>query len=123
MTDTGRIPVIIDCDPGHDDMVALILALGNPKLDVKAITNVAGNKVMEKVNRNTLNILNWCGVDHVPVAAGAERPLVREYARKDTDGCHGITGLDGFAFPEDNPLELSPKRAIELMADVVYVAV
>ena len=119
MTDTGRIPVIIDCDPGHDDMVALILALGNPKLDVKAITNVAGNKVMEKVNRNTLNILNWCGVDHVPVAAGAERPLVREYARKDTDGCHGITGLDGFAFPEDNPLELSPKRAIELMADVV----
>ena len=119
MTDTGRIPVIIDCDPGHDDMVALILALGNPKLDVKAITNVAGNKVMEKVNRNTLYILNWCGVDHVPVAAGAERPLVREYARKDTDGCHGITGLDGFAFPEDNPLELSPKRAIELMADVV----
>ena len=40
-----KIPVIIDCDPGHDDMVALVLALGSPRLDVKAITNVAGNKV------------------------------------------------------------------------------
>lgn len=114
-----RIPVIIDCDPGHDDMVALVLALGSEKLDVKAITNVAGNKVMEKVNRNTLNILNYCGVDHVPVAAGAERPIVREYARKDTDGCHGATGLDGFDFPKENPLRLSEKRAIEVMADVV----
>ena len=56
-----KIPVIIDCDPGHDDMVALVLALGSPRLDVKAITNVAGNKVMEKVVRNTLNILNYCG--------------------------------------------------------------
>ena len=114
-----KIPVILDCDPGHDDMVALVLALGNPRLDVKAITNVAGNKVMEKVNRNTLNILNYCGVTDVPVAAGAVRPLVREYARKDTDGCHGVSGLDGFAFPEENPLRLSEKRAIELMAEVV----
>ncbi len=114
-----RIPVIIDCDPGHDDMVALVLALGSEKLDVKAVTNVAGNKDMEKVNRNTLNILNYCGVTHVPVAAGAKRPLVREYTRKDTDGCHGLTGLDGFSFPEENPLRLSEKTAIEVMAEAV----
>ena len=54
-----KIPVIIDCDPGHDDMVALVLALGSERLDVKLITNVAGNKVIEKVTRNTLNILNY----------------------------------------------------------------
>ena len=99
---SDRIPVILDCDPGHDDMVALVLALGSDRLDVKAITNVAGNKAMEKVNRNTLNILNWCGVEK-EVAAGAVRPLVRPYNRTDTDGCHGLTGLDGFDFPADNP--------------------
>lgn len=115
---SDRIPVILDCDPGHDDMVALVLALGSDRLDVKAITNVAGNKAMEKVNRNTLNILNWCGVEK-EVAAGAVRPLVRPYNRTDTDGCHGLTGLDGFDFPADNPLKLSNRRAIEVMADVV----
>ena len=115
---SDRIPVILDCDPGHDDMVALVLALGSDRLDVKAITNVAGNKAMEKVNRNTLNILNWCGVEK-EVAAGAVRPLVRPYNRTDTDGCHGLTGLDGFDFPADNPLKLSKRRAIEVMADVV----
>ena len=53
------------------------------------------------------------------VAAGAVRPLVRPYNRTDTDGCHGLTGLDGFDFPADNPLKLSKRRAIEVMADVV----
>ena len=115
---SDRIPVILDCEPGHDDMVARVLALGSDRLDVKAITNVAGNKAMEKVNRNTLNILNWCGVEK-EVAAGAVRPLVRPYNRTDTDGCHGLTGLDGFDFPADNPLKLSKRRAIEVMADVV----
>lgn len=113
-----KIPVMIDCDPGHDDMVAMILALGNPRLDVKAITNVAGNKPMEKVTKNTLNILHYCGKS-VEVAAGAERPLVREYNRTDQDGCHGISGLDGFNFPQDNPLLLSQRKAVEVMADVL----
>lgn len=113
-----KIPVIMDCDPGHDDMVALVLALGNSRLDVKAITNVAGNKVMEKVVKNTLNILNYCGVKK-EVAAGARRPLVREYLRTDTEGAHGISGLDGFEFPKDNPLRVSERTAIEVMADVL----
>ncbi len=113
-----KIPVIIDCDPGHDDMVALVLALGNSRLDVKAVTNVAGNKVMEKVVRNTLNILNYCGVKR-EVAAGARRPLVREYLRTDTEGAHGISGLDGFDFPEENPLRCSDRTAIEVMAEVL----
>ncbi|MEG2234569.1 MAG: nucleoside hydrolase [Oscillospiraceae bacterium] len=118
MYNNEKIPVIIDCDPGHDDMVALVLALGNENIDVKAITNVAGNKVMSKVVKNTLNILNWCGAE-TEVAPGAECPLIRKYTRKDTDGCHGLTGLDGFEFPEENPLKPSGRRAIEAMADIV----
>ncbi len=113
-----KIPVIIDCDPGHDDMVALVLALGSPRLDVKAITNVAGNKVMEKVVRNTLNILNYCGAECI-VAPGASRPIVRAYTRTDSEGCHGVSGLDGFDFPRDNPLKPSDRKAVEVMADVL----
>ena len=114
----SKIPVILDCDPGHDDMVAIILALGSERLDVRAITNVAGNKRMEKVVKNTLNILNYCGVEK-EVAAGARRPLVREYTRTDTEGAHGLSGLDGFEFPADNPLKLSERTALEVMADVL----
>lgn len=114
----NKKPVIIDCDPGHDDMVALVLALGSDKLDVRAITNVAGNKAMEKVVRNTLNILNYCGVEK-EVAPGAERPMVRAYTRTDDEGAHGVTGLDGFEFPPDNPLKVSERRAVEVMADIV----
>lgn len=113
-----KIPVIIDCDPGHDDMVALVLAVGSSRLDVRAVTNVAGNKVMEKVVRNTLNILNYCGVKKI-VAPGANRPIVRAYNRTDSEGCHGVSGLDGFDFPEDNPLKPSDRKAVEVMADVL----
>ncbi|MCI8375665.1 MAG: nucleoside hydrolase [Lachnospiraceae bacterium] len=113
-----KIPVIIDCDPGHDDMVALILALGSPFLDVKLITNVAGNKVINKVTNNTLNILNYCGAD-VEVAAGARQPLVRGYQRTDTEGAHGLSGLDGFVFPGDNPLRVSKRTALEAAADIL----
>lgn len=113
-----KIPVIMDCDPGHDDMVALVLALGSPALDVKAITNVAGNKVMEKVVRNTLNILNYCGANRI-VAPGASRPIVRAYTRQDSEGCHGVSGLDGFEFPRDNPLKASERKAVEVMVDIL----
>ena len=113
-----KIPVIIDCDPGHDDMVALILALGTPCLDVKLITNVAGNKVLSKVTNNTLNILNYCGAQ-VEVAAGARQPLVRGYQRTDTEGAHGLSGLDGFEFPVENPLRVSKRTALEAAADIL----
>lgn len=113
-----KVPVIIDCDPGHDDMVALVLALGSQRLDVKAITNVAGNKVMEKVVKNTLNILNYCGAECI-VAPGASRPIVRAYTRTDSEGCHGVSGLDGFDFPRDNPLKPSDRKAVEVMAEIL----
>ncbi|HOV65548.1 MAG TPA: nucleoside hydrolase, partial [Bacillota bacterium] len=72
----GRIPVIIDCDPGHDDAVALALAFGSGKLDVKGVTTVAGNSTIENTYNNALRFLSFIGVD-VEVAKGAAKPLLR----------------------------------------------
>src|ERR1700754_2917103 len=69
-------PVIIDCDPGHDDAMALLLALASPELELVAVTTVAGNQTIEKVTTNAIRVLDVAGVDAIPVAAGAERPLV-----------------------------------------------
>ena len=74
--------------------------------------------MMEKVVRNTPNILNYCGAECI-VAPGASRPIVRAYTRTDSEGCHGVSGLDGFDFPRDNPLKPSDRKAVEVMADVL----
>ena len=91
------IPVILDCDPGHDDAVALLLALASPELEVVGVTTVAGNQTLEKTTANALRVLDFIGRDDIPVAAGADRPLVREpYVAAYV---HGDTGLDGPALP------------------------
>ncbi len=70
-----KIPVIIDCDPGHDDMMALVLAIGSPALDVKLVTTVAGNKPLEMVTRNCLNVMHYIGADDIPIAVGCDSLL------------------------------------------------
>lgn len=55
-------PVIIDCDPGHDDAIALMLALGSDKMDVKGITTVAGNQTGDKTLNNALRVLSYLGI-------------------------------------------------------------
>ena len=88
--------IILDCDPGHDDAAAIMLAAKSPKIELLGITVVAGNQTLEKTLRNALNVVQWLGVD-VPVYGGCDRPLVRE---KVTAGdIHGKTGLDGPVFP------------------------
>ena len=72
------IPVLIDCDPGQDDALALVLALGSPELDVIGVTAVAGNQTLDKTTLNALRVLELAGRSDIPVAAGAERPLVGE---------------------------------------------
>src|SRR5262249_54848270 len=77
----GRLPVItpivIDCDPGQDDAIAILLALASPEVDVRAITTVAGNQTLEKTTRNALKVLELAGRADIPVAAGAAGPLRR----------------------------------------------
>jgi purine nucleosidase len=86
-------PVIIDCDPGHDDALALLLAAGDPRLRLLGVTTVAGNQTLDKTTRNALRILALAGVAGVPVAAGCDRPLVGELAV--AADIHGSSGLDG----------------------------
>ncbi|MFQ2032777.1 pyrimidine-specific ribonucleoside hydrolase RihA [Aeromonas veronii] len=91
------LPVILDCDPGHDDAIALILALASPELKVLAVTTSAGNQTPDKTLNNALRILTLLGRDDIPVAAGAPKPLARELII--ADNVHGESGLDGPKLP------------------------
>jgi inosine-uridine nucleoside N-ribohydrolase len=95
--------IILDCDPGHDDAIALLLALASPEVELLGVTTVAGNQTLEKTTANAIRILEFAGRTEIPVAAGADRPLVREpYVAKYV---HGDTGLDG---PDLPPAQGSP---------------
>ena len=71
-------PIVIDCDPGHDDAIAILLALASPEVELRGITTVAGNQTLDKTTRNALKVLELAGRTDIPVAAGADRPLVRD---------------------------------------------
>ncbi|EPL8207776.1 pyrimidine-specific ribonucleoside hydrolase RihA [Raoultella ornithinolytica] len=107
------LPIILDCDPGHDDAIAMVLALASPELDVKAITASAGNQTPDKTLRNVLRMLTLLGRQDIPVAGGARKPLMRELIIAET--VHGESGLDGPALPEP---DFTPQActAVELMA-------
>ena len=97
--------IILDCDPGHDDAIALLLALASPEVELLGVTTVAGNQTLEKTTANAIRILEFAGRTEISVAAGADRPIVREpYVAKYV---HGETGLDGPDLPpaQGSPLE------------------
>jgi inosine-uridine nucleoside N-ribohydrolase len=110
------VPVLIDCDPGHDDAIALLLALASPELDVRGVTTVAGNTTLERTTANAIRVLEFVGRGDVPVAAGADRPLVREpYAAVYV---HGESGLDGPALPPPRGAP-SSLHAVDFLAERV----
>jgi inosine-uridine nucleoside N-ribohydrolase len=91
-------PILIDCDPGHDDAMAILLALASPEVELVGVTTVAGNQTLAKTTANALRVLELVGRGDIPVAAGADRPLERDaHVAKDV---HGESGLDGPALPE-----------------------
>jgi purine nucleosidase len=110
------IPVIIDCDPGHDDALALLLAAGEPRLRLLGVTTVAGNQTLDKTTRNAQKILALAGASDIPVAAGCDRPLVSELTV--ADDIHGASGLDG---PDlDVPVaETAGVHAVQLMRQLI----
>ncbi len=112
-------PILLDCDPGHDDAIALLLALAAPELELLGVTTVAGNQTLEKTTANAIRVLEFAGRADVPVAAGADRPLVRDpfvaaYV-------HGDTGLDG---PDLPPPQGAPvnRHAVDFLADKIREA-
>jgi inosine-uridine nucleoside N-ribohydrolase len=91
-------PIIIDCDPGHDDAIALLLALASPEVELLGVTTVSGNTTLPNTTANALKVLEHVGRTDVPVAAGADRPLVRE--QYVATYVHGESGLEGPELPE-----------------------
>jgi pyrimidine-specific ribonucleoside hydrolase len=108
--------VILDCDPGHDDALAILLACASPELDILGITTVAGNAGLANTTRNALRVLTLLGRTDIPVAAGAERPLVRDSLVQ--PAFHGESGLDGADLPEAT-VGARSETAIELTAALV----
>ncbi|WP_405683161.1 nucleoside hydrolase [Streptomyces sp. NBC_00057] len=108
--------IILDCDPGHDDAIAMLLAYGNPDVDLVAVTTVVGNQTLEKVTRNALSVARIAGITGVPFAAGCPRPLVRTI--ETAPEIHGESGLDGPVLPEPT-LELDRRHAVDLIIDTV----
>ena len=107
-------PILLDCDPGHDDAIALLLALGSDELELRGVTVVAGNQTLEKTTANAIRVLELAGRGDVPVAVGSPRPLVREpfvaaYV-------HGETGLDGPDLPPPQA-EPSDQHAVDFLAE------
>ncbi|MBP2369339.1 uridine-preferring nucleoside hydrolase UriH [Pseudonocardia parietis] len=108
--------IILDCDPGHDDAIALLLAHGSPDIELLAVTTVVGNQTLPKVTRNALSVATLAGITGVPFAAGAERPLQREVAV--AVDIHGETGLDGPELPEP-AFGVTGGHAVDLIVDTV----
>jgi purine nucleosidase len=108
--------IILDCDPGHDDAIAMLLAHGSPEIDLLAVTTVGGNQTLAKVTRNALAVATVAGMVDVPIAAGCDRPLVR--AQEVAPDVHGESGLDGPELPEPT-VSLDPRHAVDLIIDTV----
>jgi pyrimidine-specific ribonucleoside hydrolase len=109
---SARIPVILDCDPGHDDALAITLALARPELDVLGITTIGGNSTLANTTRNALRVLALLDRPDVPVAAGPPEPLVR--ALETAPQVHGVSGLDGADLPEPASAP-RPEGALEFL--------
>ena len=109
-------PIIFDCDPGHDDAIALVMALACPDWDIRAITTVGGNNTIQNVTNNALRILEVTGRTEIPVASGQAAPFLRELVQ--TGKFHGRTGMDGHSLPAPTITPVS-EDAVGLMADIL----
>jgi ribosylpyrimidine nucleosidase len=113
-----KIKIILDCDPGHDDAIAIMLAANHPAIDLLAITTVAGNQTLDKVTVNTLHVCEYLELD-IPIYAGMSLPLVREQVV--AKNVHGESGLDGPVF---GPLhtKIQPQHAVNYLIDTLLAS-
>lgn len=116
------VPMIIDTDPGVDDAVALMLAAASPEVELLAVTTVFGNVGVQLTTANALRLRALAGLGHVPVGAGADRPLVHPQGRR-AEFWHGSDGLGGRAGMLPEPTgPVSPRGAVALLADLLLSA-
>jgi purine nucleosidase len=110
------LKLILDCDPGLDDALALLLAHGDPDLELVAVTTVGGNVSLESTTRNALQLREYLGFPGVPVAAGAGKPLVRSV--KSAEYVHGASGLGNVILP-DARLSASASHGVDLIIETL----
>ncbi|MGP4117387.1 pyrimidine-specific ribonucleoside hydrolase RihA [Levilactobacillus zymae] len=108
--------IILDCDPGHDDALAMMLALANPEIDLLAVTTSAGNQTPEKTLHNAMRLLTLMHHQEIPVAGGNRTPLLKPL--ETAGNVHGKSGLDGAELPEPD-FDVQPLTAIELIAQTL----
>ncbi len=118
------MPVVLDVDTGVDDALALLLAACSPELEVLAVTCVAGNATLEQVGANTRAVLDLAGLEAVPVALGAPRPLLNEPSVASyVHGKNGIAELDIASYGATTPSRgIDARNAIELLRDTLRAA-
>lgn len=113
------VPVVLDCDPGHDDALAILLAAGDPRIDLRAITTVAGNQTVDLTTRNALRVCTLAGITDVPIAAGCDGPLHGDLVT--AAGVHGASGLDGATFGEPT-VDVDERHAVDLLHTVLQAS-
>ncbi|MDO5681796.1 MAG: nucleoside hydrolase [Propionibacteriaceae bacterium] len=106
--------ILLDCDPGVDDAVALMLAAGHPDIELAGITTVAGNRPLDEVTENARRLARFLGVT-APVAAGCARPLVRTPTWSTV---HGDSGLGGVEVPAE-PVALDPRHGVDVIIETL----
>jgi inosine/uridine nucleosidase len=111
--------IILDCDPGHDDAMAILLAHGTPEIMLAAITTVAGNHPVGLTTLNALRICTLAGIGDVPVAAGCAAPLLRPLLT--AEEIHGTEGLEGHEWSEPSVHAVSD-HAVDLIIDLVMAS-
>ena len=109
----GRRPFIIDCDTGTDDAIAIAAALYCDQVEVKAVTSVNGNVAHKYTSKNNLDLLEYLGFDDIPVAKGADSPIMDNPYH--SDGTHGNTGLGNIKLPDAAHKQLDKRLASELI--------
>jgi inosine-uridine nucleoside N-ribohydrolase len=114
VTGTGARRVVLDCDPGHDDAMAILLAAASPALELLAITTVAGNQTLDKVTLNARRVCSVAGITDVPIAAGCDRPIRREQVV--AGDIHGASGLDGVDWGEPT-VGLDPRHGVDVIVE------
>lgn len=107
-------PILFDCDPGHDDAIALVMAHRSPAVELLGVTTTCGNAELEKTTSNALRILEYLGASNVPVAAGCVRPLARPLVLGTADG---PSGLDGSPYLPEATIKPVEQHAVDFLAD------
>jgi purine nucleosidase len=110
------VKILLDCDPGLDDALAILLAHGDPNIDLVAVTCVGGNVALSNTTRNALQLSEYLGLQDIPVAAGAGEPLVR--GAKDASHVHGSEGMGTVSLPAPT-ISVADLHAVDLIIETL----